>query len=269
MVQAMLGKEVADLRPEAADGRSFGEVQLAARGLTREGRVEDISFEVRSGEILGIAALEGQGQDQLFDLLSGSTRPTSGTLEVQGTPVRARSPYDLIRKGVVLVPSDRLTALLPQRSVHENLASALYNRPRRWLLIDREDEGARVQDAIDRLSIDTRARGEVRRLSGGNQQKVTIGRWLTAGFRTLLCFDPTRGIDVGTKQQIYELLRDLAAEGAAVVLYTSELREIPLVCDRVAVIYAGRLVHEQDAATADERSLLSVAHGLEHGQVPA
>jgi ribose transport system ATP-binding protein len=102
----------------------------------------------------------------------------------------------------------------------------------------------------------------VRRLSGGNQQKVTIGRWLAAGFSTLLCFDPTRGIDVGTKRQIYELLRELAAEGAAVLLYTSELQEIPLVCDRVAVMYGGRIVHEQDAAGADEEALLTAAHGI-------
>lgn len=269
MVQAMLGVDVASAPVGASDGRSFGEVRLAARELTYEDRVHDVSFEVRSGEILGVAALEGQGQDELFGLLSGGKHPTSGTLEVQGAPVRARHPFDLIRRGVVLVPSDRLAALLPQRSVHENLASALYNRPRRWLAIDRRNESDRVDEAIERLSIDTRARSEVRRLSGGNQQKVTIGRWLAAGFDTLLCFDPTRGIDVGTKQQIYGLLRELAAEGAAVVLYTSELREIPMVCDRVLVMYGGAIVHEQDAATADERSLLTAAHSLPSGGVPS
>ena len=108
-----------------------------------------------------------------------------------------------------------------------------------------------------------RAGSQVQRLSGGNQQKVTIGRWLASGFDTLLCFDPTRGIDIQTKAQIYDLLREIAAEGAAVLLYTSELREIPLVCDRVLVMYAGRIVHEQDAVTATEEALLSAAHGLE------
>ncbi len=174
----------------------------------------------------------------------------------------ARSPYDAIRQGVVLVPADRLQALLPQRSVRENLATPLYNRISRWFSLA-GDETRRVDDAIDRLDIDVRAGSQLQRLSGGNQQKVTIGRWLASGFATLLCFDPTRGIDIQTKAQIYELLRELADEGAAILLYTSELREIPLVCDRVLVMYDGRIVHEQDAATATEEGLLTFAHGLE------
>ncbi len=101
------------------------------------------------------------------------------------------------------------------------------------------DEKARVAGAIDRLDVDVRAQRQARRLSGGNQQKLTIGRWLATGFKVLLCFDPTRGIDIQTKAQIYRLFRELADEGAAILLYTSELREIPLVCDRVLVMYAG------------------------------
>ena len=131
------------------------------------------------------------------------------------------------------MPADRLQALLPQRSIAENIAAPRFNSPRRWGPINIRDERRRVQGAIDALSIDTRAQRQVRRLSGGNQQKVTIARWLANGFQTLLCFDPTRGIDVGTKRQIYALLRELAVDGAAVLLFTSELAEIPLVCDRV------------------------------------
>jgi len=181
---------------------------------------------------------------------------------VNGAPVNPRSPYDLIRKGVVLIPSDRVHALLPQRSVRENLASALYNRIGRWFSLV-SDEEERVKRAIDRLAIDTRAQRQARRLSGGNQQKVVVGRWLAAGFLTLLCFDPTRGIDIHTKEQIYELLRELAGGGAAILYYTSELPEVPLICDRVLVMYDGAIVHEQDAATADEATLLSAAHGLD------
>ena len=116
---------------------------------------------------------------------------------------------------------------------------------------------------IERLAIDTRAYRQARRLSGGNQQKLVVGRWLAAGFRTLLCFDPTRGIDIRTKEQIYELLRELADEGLAILYYTSELAEIPLVSDRVLVMYDGEIVHEHDGATADEARLLSAAHGLQ------
>ena len=112
------------------------------------------------------------------------------------------------------------------------------------------------------LRIDARAGSEVRRLSGGNQQKVTIARWVAQGVRTMLCFDPTRGIDIGTKQQIYVLLRDLAAAGAAVLLYTSELKEVQLVCDRAIVIFGGRITAELAGSEADEPSLLRAAYDL-------
>jgi len=126
------------------------------------------------------------------------------------------------------------------------------------------EEKARVQHGVDRLQIDTRAASEVRRLSGGNQQKVTIARWIAAGVETLLCFDPTRGIDIRTKREIYLLLRELAAAGAAVLLYTSELEEIQLACDRAIVIFGGRVVDELPGSEADEATLLRAAHGLEH-----
>jgi ribose transport system ATP-binding protein len=123
-------------------------------------------------------------------------------------------------------------------------------------------ERARVESAIRRLQIDTRAESELRRLSGGNQQKVMIARWLAGEFKTLLCFDPTRGIDIGTKRQIYGLLRELATAGAAILLFTSELPEISLVCDRAIVLFGGRIVHKMPAAGADEVTLLRAAHGL-------
>ena len=187
---------------------------------------------------------------------------------VKGDALRARHPYDAIRAGVVLVPADRLQALLPQRSVRENIAVPRFNSPLRWGPVDMRAERRRVGSAIEALSIDTRAQRQVSRLSGGNQQKVTIARWLANGFQTLLCFDPTRGIDVGTKRQIYALLRRLAGEGAAILLFTSELAEIPLVCDRVVCLYGGRVTAELEAAGADEATLLRAMHGL-RGRVNA
>src|SRR2546423_3292819 len=235
---------------------------LEVRGLRAGGAVDDISLSLRSGEILGVAALEGQGQDVLVDCLSGRRRADGGEIRVQGQRLAPRTPYDAIRAGVVLVPADRLQALLPQRSVRENIAVPLYNRALRWGPINARDESRRVGAAIARLSIDTRAQRRARRLSGGNQQKVTVARWLAAGFRVMLCFDPTRGIDVGTKRQIYTLLRELAGSGAAILLFTSELPEIQLVCDRVVVLYEGRIVGAMAAADADEGALLRAAHGL-------
>jgi ribose transport system ATP-binding protein len=264
LVQAMLGDSV---RPGSQSNRQreqkkYGEVALEARALSAREVVRNVSFSVRAGEILGVVALEGQGQERLFELLAGDRQPTTGEILVGGRARQFRSPYDAVREGVVLVPGDRLLALLPNQSVHHNLATPLFNRILRWLRIP-ADERQRVGNAINRLSIDTRAASQARRLSGGNQQKVVVGRWLVAGFRTLLCFDPTRGIDIKTKHEIYALLRELAANGAAILLYTSELAEIPLVCDRVIVLHGGRIVDEQDAAGATESSLLTAAHGLE------
>jgi ribose transport system ATP-binding protein len=274
IVEFMLGEEVAraagtaEATPprERIEVAAAGPTALEVRGLQVGETLTDVSFALRPGEILGIAALEAQGQDELFEVLSGQEKPTSGDVLVQGKPLRARHPYDAIRAGVVLVPADRLQALLPQRSIAENIAAPRFNNPRRWGPVGMREERRRVLGAIEALSIDTRAQRQVRRLSGGNQQKVTIARWLANGFQTLLCFDPTRGIDVGTKRQIYALLRQLASDGAAVLLFTSELAEIPLVCDRAVCLYGGRVTAELEAAGADEATLLRAMHGLERDE---
>ena len=184
---------------------------FAAKGLNSGDVVRDISLDLHRGEILGLVALEGQGQDRLFSLLSGDRQPSEGDILVRGSQRRWRAPSDAVADGVVLIPGDRLLTLLPNLPVRQNLVVPLFSRIRQWLRIP-GDERQRVMNAIDRLSIDTRAASQVRRLSGGNQQKVAIGRWLVAGFRTLLCFDPTRGIDVQTKLEIYALLRELAGQ---------------------------------------------------------
>jgi ribose transport system ATP-binding protein len=219
--------------------------------------------------VLGLVALEGQGQDELFDILSGAERPSGGELLVDGTAASFRHPADAIRAGLVYVAADRAEALLMQRSVRENIALPTTARIPRWGLIDLRAEAARIARAVQTLQIDARAGNEVRRLSGGNQQKVTIARWVAGGVRTMLCFDPTRGIDIGTKNQIYVLLRDLADAGAAVLLYTSELKEVQLVCDRAIVIFGGKVVAELAAADADEAALLRAAYNLRAGaQIP-
>ncbi len=282
MVDLMLGP-AAKAVPEGAAGRT-GVTVRTDELTTDDGRlvpllqVEDfrvgedvngVSFAVRAGEVVGVAALEGQGQDELFDALAGRRKFDSGSMLVAGQPLSPRSPYDAIRAGVVLVPADRLEALLPQRSVRENIAVPLYNRVLEWGPINVRGEARKVGDAIKRLQIDTRAQRQVRRLSGGNQQKVTIARWLATGFQVLLLFDPTRGIDVGTKRQIHTLLRQLAADGVAVLFFTSELPEIQLACDRVLVLYEGKIVAQMPAQEADEAALLHAAHGLTAEEVVA
>jgi ribose transport system ATP-binding protein len=267
IVAAMLGERAAlavtePRRVAHASHARAGEPALQVRGLSDGHRVRDVSLTLARGEVLGITGLEGQGQDELFAILAGDRRAADGEIVADGRRLVARHPHDAIHRGLTLVPSDRRQALLPQRSVRENLAIAHYNAPDRWGWINLDREGRQVAEAIARLSIDTRAQAQARRLSGGNQQKVAIGRWLVGGFSTLLCFDPTRGIDVGTKHQIYDLFRELAAAGRSVLMFTSELREVPLACDRVLVLYDGRVVAELAAADADEATLLSSAHGL-------
>jgi ribose transport system ATP-binding protein len=273
IVEIMLGPEAAraeeraaELSEEEAPVERTASAELAHAVLEaddlRLGTVQGISFALRPGEVLGIAALEGQGQDELFEVLAGQRKPEGGEIRLRGKALHARHPYDAIRRGVVLVPPDRLLALLPQRSVRENIAAPRYNSPLRWGPINVRNEGRRVREAVDALQIDVRAGRQVRRLSGGNQQKVTIARWLASGFTVLLCNDPTRGIDVGTKRQVYRLLRELAENGAAIVFFSSELTELPLVSDRVLTIYGGRVTAEVPGAAADEATLLQSMHGL-------
>ena len=142
-----------------------------------------------------------------------SGEPTPERCGRKGASLKLRHPADAIRAGLVLVPANRLVSLLPQRSVQENVALAAFGRLRNWGPIPMGEERRRVDMAVRKLQIDTRAAAEVRRLSGGNMQKVVIARWIAAGFKTLLCFDPTRGIDIGTKQQIYALMREIADPG--------------------------------------------------------
>jgi ribose transport system ATP-binding protein len=267
IVELMLGQavEAMSAQPEGAARRQIpagATPRLTARGLSHGAKLHDASFELYPGEVLGLVALEGQGQDELFNILAGSERPSGGDLLVDGSPVSFHHPADAIRAGLVYVAADRAEALLMQRSVRENIALPFTTRIRNWGPIDLSGERRRVDSAIATLQIDTRARGEVRRLSGGNQQKVTIARWVAGGVRTMLCFDPTRGIDIRTKSQIYVLLRELAAAGAAVLLYTSELKEVQLACDRAIVIFGGRVVAEIAVEDADEPALLRAAYNL-------
>jgi ribose transport system ATP-binding protein len=268
IVSLMLGQSTtaAGAREAAAAGASLvstdGTPALEVRGLRCGHWVNDVSFSLRGGEVLGVAALEGQGQQELFDCIAGVRRFDGGEIFAGGKALALRHPADAIAGGLVLVPANRLQALLQQRSIRENVALPAFRDISRWGPIPLRRERERVAAVVRRLRIDTRAESELRRLSGGNQQKVVIARWLANGFDTLLCFDATRGIDIGTKHQIYALVRELAASGSAVLLFTSELTEIPLACDRAIVLFGGRIVDEMPAGAADEGTLLRAAHGL-------
>jgi ribose transport system ATP-binding protein len=262
VVELMLGQRLAPAVAATHAAEVRGAPRLSVSGLAAGTKLADVSFDLHRGEVLGVVALEGQGQDELFDILGGFRKPQAGTVTVEGQAVRFAHPADAIAAGLTLVPGNRADALLMSRSVRENIALPGFASARRWGPVPMRREAETVAAAIARLQIDTRAQGEVRRLSGGNQQKVTIARWIAKGAETLLLFDPSRGIDVRTKRQIYELVRDLAAHGASVLFYTSELSEIPQACDRVMVIFNGRVVTTMPAAEATEARLMRAAYGL-------
>jgi len=235
---------------------------LEAKSISAGKYLKDLSFQIRKGEVLGVAALEGQGQDLLFEILAGESKLETGEIFVNNKKVTLNHPRDAISMGISYVPGDRKSALMPQRSIRENLALTRFRGFSQWGMINTKSEENQVDDAISSLQIDTRAKSQVKRLSGGNQQKVTIGRWVTTGFDLLLCFDPTRGIDVGTKQQIYELIRKFADQGKSVLLFTSELREIQMVCDRAIVIYEGKVQADLSIELCSEENLMNAAHGI-------
>ncbi len=267
IVSLMLGPDVAKAAAapvvrEAALDATTRTPALEVKDLAHGFALRGVSFRVDRGEVLGVAALEGQGQEELFDCLAGVRRPDAGEMRAEGRLLKLRHPADAISAGLVLVPANRLVTLLPQRSILENVGLAAFRPFPAWGPIPIAKERRRVEAAVSKLQIDTRAAAEVRRLSGGNMQKVVIARWIAAGFKTLLCFDPTRGIDIGTKRQIYGLLREVAAGGASVLLFTSELPEIRLACDRAIVLFGGKISGEMAAADADEASLMRAAHGL-------
>ena len=270
IVELMLGAKIEKARAALRKATEaappvVGPARVSVRNLRVGTKLQDVSFDLANGEIAGVVALEGQGQDELFGALSGAIRPSGGMIEVDGKPVQFGHPADAVATGIAYVPGDRSEALLGQRSVRENIALPFSAGFGRWGPINMRREQATVGEAIKRLQIDTRAQREAQRLSGGNQQKVTIARWIAADARTILCFDPTRGIDVRTKQEIYKLLRELAAQGKSILFYTSELEEIQLVCDRAIVIFGGRVVDILPIEIADEPALTRAAYGLPRG----
>lgn len=264
IVSAMLGEKnnVANAFRQTRKSLHEPKTFLEVVNLSGGKNLTDVSFQIKRGEVLGVAALEGQGQDFLFEILAGQSKPDSGEILVRGKKVVFKHPADAIKLGISYVPGDRKSALMPQRSIRENLALTRFRGFKNWGKIKGKEENRTVDNAVAALEIDTRAKSQVKRLSGGNQQKVTIGRWVTTGFDLLLCFDPTRGIDVGTKQQIYDLIRKFADEGKSVLLFTSELREIQLTCNRAIVIYEGKVQADLAIEKCNEENLMNAAHGL-------
>jgi ribose transport system ATP-binding protein len=260
-VTLMTGRTIDRMYPDKAAPPGDADVVLEAEGL-RDDVLDGVSFQLRRGEILGIGGLAGQGQPELFMSLFGARR-ARGRISVRGRPARLRRPADAIRKGlaIALVPEDRKTeGLMLPMSVRDNLTLAVLEKVARGGVIRPRREKSTVAKAVERLRIKTRdaALQPVGTLSGGNQQKVLIGRWLLTQPDVLLLFDITRGVDVGTKHDIYQLVVELAQEGKALLYYSSETEEIAQLCNRVLVMREGRVVAELDRS-ADAESIVAAS----------
>ena len=224
-------------------------------------------MQLRPGEIVGLGGLDGQGQREFLLSLFGVLRGVQGEVRLAGQPVQIRNPVQAksAALGLALVPEDRKTdGLMLPMSVRDNLSFAALDRFSRAGLVNASKEAQANADMVKRLSIKAPELGNaVGTLSGGNQQKVVIAKWLMNEPRVILLNDPTRGIDVGTKQEIYLLLRRLADEGAAVLLYSTDYAELIGCCDRVAVFYDGRIVRWLAGAELTEHALVSSALNLD------
>jgi len=237
------------------------ELALEVRGFTRNGEFADINLSVRKGEILGIFGLMGAGRTEFLNALYGVTRVDSGSVYLDGKRVRLTAPRKALRKGIAYVTEDRKeSGLVLVRSVADNISMAALRELSPFGFVQRRRELAKVDEMISRFSIKTPSSGQlVKRLSGGNQQKVVLGRWILIDPEILILDEPTRGIDVGSKHEIYSFISDLASEGRAVIMVSSELPEIVGMSDRVAVFKEGRLAGVVDRVNVSEETLMGMA----------
>ncbi|MDC5697520.1 sugar ABC transporter ATP-binding protein, partial [Intrasporangium calvum] len=265
IVTMMVGRELTDLYGGETRGAVTAESPiLTVEGLNAGDRVKDVSFSVRPGEIVGFAGLIGAGRSETAHAIFGSLPRTSGTVTVAGAPIAPKHPDDAIRHGVVLVPEDRKReGLFLGLPVRTNIASPSLKRLSRWVFVKGGAEGALARESAKRLNLRSSAVDvPVRTLSGGNQQKVVLARWLALNPKVLLLDEPTRGVDVGAKAELYRIIRSVAREGVGVVVISSELPEVLGICDRILVMREGRVVGELDAATATEEAVMSLATGV-------
>jgi ribose transport system ATP-binding protein len=264
IVQLMIGRDIATQYPPKPARQPVKPV-LALDKLSWEKHLDCISLTVGAGEIVGLGGLDGQGQKSLLLALFGVLRGVSGRVTVGDREVRPGSPAAAKSAGIALVPEDRKTeGLMLPMSIADNLAIASLAALSTGPFVDRTKERAAIERAIARLQIKIGAADDaVSTLSGGNQQKVVLAKWLMTEPHIILLNDPTRGIDVGTKQELYRLMRELADQGAAILFYSTDYDELIGCCDRVAIMYDGRIVRELQGDELTETNIIASALNID------
>jgi ribose transport system ATP-binding protein len=266
IVEMMIGREYSSVFPPLPKEKPDTTPILKVRGLSWAGRLNNIDLDIRPGEVVGLGGLDGQGQRQLLLALFGTLIGVSGSVEIDGKSIRIASPNRAksAEVGMALIPEDRKNeGLMLPMSVRENLSFAAVERFSRFGIVNRAAESIAIDEIMKLLQIRSDGiDGPVASLSGGNQQKVVIGKWLMTKPRIILLNDPTRGIDVGTKQELYQLLRRLAEGGAAILFYSTDYDELIGCCDKVLVLYNGSVARTLEGAELTERNLVTAALNL-------
>ncbi len=262
IIRLMVGREVSAMfeRPERAQ---TGAVVLEVEGVSSPGAIQDISFKLHRGEVLGLAGLVGAGRTELAETIFGVRPASGGTIRLDGQPVAIRRPAQAIQHGIGFVPEDRKAqGLFLRMNVGANIVMALLRQLCRWGVIQHARAEKMGSEFVERLDIRTPSlQQRVRNLSGGNQQKVVIAKWLTREPKVLILDEPTRGIDVGAKAEIHRLMHQLAGRGVGILMISSELPEVLGVSDRVLVMHEGRLAGEFDPRRATQDDIMSAATG--------
>ncbi|SDZ25320.1 monosaccharide ABC transporter ATP-binding protein, CUT2 family [Micromonospora pattaloongensis] len=260
LVSRMTGRTIEYVFPDRPPADASAEELLRVEGLTRHGEFADVSLTVAAGEIVGIAGLVGSGRSELLETIFGARRAEAGTVRVAGRTLRAGSVGAAVRAGIGLAPEERKSqALLLGEPIYRNVTLATFSRLARVGFTNAEREVAEANRIADTLELRPRdVHRAVRQLSGGNQQKVVVGRWLLGETRLLLLDEPTRGVDVGARAELYQVIRDLAAQGVGVLLVSSEVPEVLGLADRVLVMREGRVIHEAPGSELDEETVLDL-----------
>ena len=264
VVQMMIGRSVREFFPQHLAAPA-GDVKLRVANLSSPGKFTNVSFTIRAGEVVGFAGLVGSGRSEIAQAIFGLDAAATGTVELAGAPLPLGRCRQALRRGLGLIPEDRKRqGLILMMSCRRNFSLVILDRLRRWGLLNHRQEARAAGQLFDRLRVKTPSlETPVSSLSGGNQQKVVIAKWLARPLQVLIVDEPTRGVDVGAKAEIHGLIDELAQQGCAVLLISSELPEVINLSTRILVLRAGRLVGEIPRADATAESLLRLMAGIE------
>jgi len=264
LIKAMVGREIKDIFPHKASGNNYqNSVILSVRNLSDSSHFDNISFELKRGEILGIGGMSGHGQRELIRALFGAIRVTKGTIAINGEKVAIKHPAQAVKHGIAFLSDDRRNeGLAEQQSVARNIAYPSLKMHSRHGIIKSKAQHALIDDLIMQLNIKLSSQQEiVQNLSGGNQQRVVLAKWLPLKPCIMLFHEPTLGIDIGAKVEIYKILRNLVEQGISIIMVTSDMLELLNMSDRILVFYEGHIMAEYPGSVASEELIMAAASG--------